>query len=34
MQELNLTEMQQVNGGIIPLLIGLNVVIWLAVALK
>jgi lactobin A/cerein 7B family class IIb bacteriocin len=34
MQELNLTEMQQVNGGIIPLLIGLNIVIWTAVALK
>jgi len=34
MQELSLTEMQQVNGGIIPLLIGLNIVIWTAVALK
>ena len=34
MQELNLTEVQQVSGGIIPLLIGLNIVIWTAVALK
>ena len=34
MQELSLTEMQQVNGGIIPLLNGLNIVIWTAVALK
>jgi hypothetical protein len=34
MQELSLTEVQQVSGGIIPLLIGLNIVIWTAVALK
>ncbi len=37
MKELTLAEMQEVNGGLlfaIPLLIGLNGVIWTAVALK
>jgi lactobin A/cerein 7B family class IIb bacteriocin len=34
MKELTVTELQEVSGGIIPLLIGLNIVIWTAVALK
>jgi lactobin A/cerein 7B family class IIb bacteriocin len=34
MEELNVTELQEVSGGIIPVLIGLNVVIWGAVAVK
>jgi lactobin A/cerein 7B family class IIb bacteriocin len=34
MSELTLNEMDQVSGGIIPVLIGLNIVIWTAVALK
>jgi bacteriocin-like protein len=37
MQELNVNEMQQVNGGLlmlIPLLIGLDAVLWTAIGVK
>lgn len=37
MEELNVIELQQVSGGLLPLigvLIGLDIVIWTAVALK
>jgi lactobin A/cerein 7B family class IIb bacteriocin len=37
MQELNVTELQQVSGGLLPIigaLIAIDILIWTAVALK